>query len=102
MANVNIVFRMNCWKKKQAKESVSQKPKFKNYEVTSVTMLPQTLRYLPISVAYPAEYGVKDIKDTHTKLDDAEGEQMETNRIDIYWSSSLSTFDRVLLLSSLS
>jgi len=42
-------------------------------------MLPQTLRYLPVSVAYPAEYGVKDIKDTHTKLDDAEGEQMETN-----------------------
>jgi hypothetical protein len=30
-------------------------------------------------VAYPAEYGVKDIKVTHTKLDDAEGEQMETN-----------------------
>jgi hypothetical protein len=42
-------------------------------------MLPQTLRYLPVSVAYPAEYGVKDIKVTHTKLDDAEGEQMETN-----------------------
>ena len=42
-------------------------------------MLPQTLRYLPVSVAYPAEYGVKDIKDTHTKLDDAEGEQMETS-----------------------
>jgi hypothetical protein len=42
-------------------------------------MLPQTLRYLPVSVAYPAEHWAKDFKVTQTKLDDAEGEQMETN-----------------------
>jgi hypothetical protein len=55
-------------------------------------------------VAYPAEYGVKDFKVTHTKLDDAEGEQMETSAT-VHSeddTSSLSTFDRVLLLSSLS
>jgi len=41
--------------------------------------VPQTLRYLPTSVAYPSEYGVKDIKATHSMLYDVEGEQMETN-----------------------